>query len=739
MGSLNPNLISADLTVIMNEAVELARRYMKRNVYPELVLFVMIQHPEIAARRLMDVFIEKRGTDLEKLERQTRIAMESRNDANGDLDFLMTSGQKFPLSKQMLVALDEALSIAQSIGEVYIDSDHLLASLTDRRLGTGALLQQNGIAEGPVLDLLGGQPANKRRRDNAAGGTSIDVVAEARVGNLRAVHFREDLLRDMINILSQSVHKHIVLVGPDGVGKRTLAYSLALLITEGKGPTGLEKFVQIDEKAYLDNSVEAMQSGIMRAQGGVLFVPHIHRFFGGPAKAEFPKAGQNLQKAFLGYDPIIICTTTQAEWEGRVNKVSAIGEHAQVLRVPEPTREETLEILSVMRPHLAGDYAIEVDESALNTAVDLAKRYIGNMPLPRSAEHLLHRAAALVSMNNQQHLAFRPQLQDNVLDAEDVTLAAAQMTGIPVSKLDADERTKYARMVEHLHERIVGQNDAVLAVSRAVKTARVGLRDPKRPIGSFLFLGPSGVGKTELARALAEFLFGSEDAMLQIDMSEYMEENTVSRLVGAPPGYVGYEGGGQLTDRVREQPYIVVLFDEVEKAHARILDILLQVLEEGRLTDAQGKTANFSESVVILTSNLGAHNLQTSVIDEAVRESVMEDVRDHFRPEFLNRLDDIIIFHPLDDEHLREIMELLLARELRIAHERGLTLHFSDKAIAWMLDQNDSPELGARPLKRLIQRHVRETLADFLLGDTLPPNATIMIDAKRDGLKFSVK
>ncbi len=737
MGSLNPNLISADLTVIINEAVELARRYMKRNIYPELVLFVMIQHPEIAARRLMDVFIEKRGTDLEKLERQTRNAMESRNDANGDLDFLMTTGQKFPLSKQMLVALDEALSIAQSIGEVYIDSDHLLASLTDRRLGTGALLQQNGITEGPVLDLLGGQPASKRRRE--ASGTSIDVVAEARVGNLRAVHFREDLLRDMLNILSQAVHKHIVLVGPDGVGKRTLAYSLALLITEGKGPVGLEKFVQIDEKAYLDNSVEAMQSGIMRAQGGILFVPHIHRFFGGPAKAEFPKAGQNLQKAFLGYDPIIICTTTQAEWEGRVNKVSAIGEHAQVLRVPEPTREETLEILEVMRPHLAGDYAIDVDESALNTAVDLAKRYIGNMPLPRSAEHLLHRAAALVSMNSQQHLAFRPQLQDNVLDAEDVTLAAAQMTGIPVSKLDADERTKYARMVEHLHERIVGQNDAVLAVSRAVKTARVGLRDPKRPIGSFLFLGPSGVGKTELARALAEFLFGSEDAMLQIDMSEYMEENTVSRLVGAPPGYVGYEGGGQLTDRVREQPYIVVLFDEVEKAHTRILDILLQVLEEGRLTDAQGKTANFSESVVILTSNLGAKNLQTSVVDEAVRELVMDDVRDHFRPEFLNRLDDIIIFHALDDEHLREIMELLLAREIKIARERGLNLQFTDKAVAWMLAQNDNPELGARPLKRIIQRYVRETLADFLLGDTLPPNATIVIDAKRDGLKFAVK
>ena len=268
--------------------------------------------------------------------------------------------------------------------------------------------------------------------------------------------------------------------------------------------------------------------------------------------------------------------------------------------------DETREILEVIAPHLAADYEIEIEPEALKVAANLARRYMSGTPLPLSAEHLLHRAASLVSLSDQAHLGFRRETADSVLDAEDVTLAAAQITGIPVSKLGQDERTKYASMVEHLHERIIGQEEAVIALSRAVKTARVGLKDPKRPIGSFLFLGPTGVGKTELAKALAEFMFGSEDAMLQIDMSEYMDENTVSRLIGAPPGYVGYRGGGQLTDRVREQPYIVVVLDEVEKAHRRA-GRAFQVMEEGRLTDGQGNVARFSEAVIIMTSNVDAH------------------------------------------------------------------------------------------------------------------------------------
>jgi ATP-dependent Clp protease ATP-binding subunit ClpB len=291
-------------------------------------------------------------------------------------------------------------------------------------------------------------------------------------------------------------------------------------------------------------------------------------------------------------------------------------------------------------------------------------------------------------------------------------------------------------MSERLHERIIGQEEAVRAVSRAVKTARVGLRDPKRPIGSFLFLGPSGVGKTELAKAVVEFMFGSEEAMLVLDMSEYQEEASVNRLIGAPPGYVGYEGGGQLTDFVREKPYTVVLFDEVEKAHPRVLDVLLQVMEEGRLTDGQGRAAFFSEAVIIMTSNLGAEYMLVPVIDERAREAVMLAVRRFFRPEFLNRLDDVILFHQLTGAQLAQILDLMLQKEFGLAAKQGIELAFTAEAKAWLLAQNEQPEFGARPLRRIINRHVREPLADFLLSGARAEGAVIKVAAGEQGLRF---
>jgi ATP-dependent Clp protease ATP-binding subunit ClpA len=294
-------------------------------------------------------------------------------------------------------------------------------------------------------------------------------------------------------------------------------------------------------------------------------------------------------------------------------------------------------------------------------------------------------------------------------------------------------------MNERLHERIIGQDEAVMAVSRAVKTARVGLRDPKRPIGSFLFLGPSGVGKTELAKALAEFMFGSEDAMLALDMSEYQDESSVNRLIGAPPGYVGYEGGGQLTDHVRENPYTVVLIDEVEKAHPRVLDVLLQVMDEGRLTDGQGRQSTFSEAVIIMTSNLGSRYMLVPQIGEHERELVMSEVRSFFRPEFLNRLDEIILFHQLTSEQLALILDLMLKTELRLAANQGIDLVITDAAKEWLLTQNDQPQFGARPLRRIIARHLREPLADFLLSQ--PRDAgpkTIAVDANEEGLQFRI-
>jgi ATP-dependent Clp protease ATP-binding subunit ClpC len=733
MGTLNPDLLSKDLDAAMNDAVKLKDEYRKPTLMPELLLLAILRRPDTAAARLLDVFKNSRGVDLKRLDRQVHLAIQGRADQNGNLDFTAAGNRAVPLSRQTIILLDDALSVANSMDQMRIDTDHALAIMAEGSVSTSGLLRQYGITPKAIKDILSESSTVRTRSD----GTTQDYVAGAKSGQLKAVYFRENLLRDIINILSQAVNRHVILIGPDGVGKRTLAYSLALLMSEGKGPNGLKSLVQVDETALLDNDQKAIRAGLSQARGGILFIPHLHRFFGGPIKAEFSKATPMIQKAFLEDDPVIISTTTEIEYNQRLASVSAITENSQVVRVPEPTLDETIEILKVMKPHLEADYQLEIADDALGLAARLAKRYLTTSPLPRSAEQLLHRTAALVSMSRQTQLAFKTERTgDNRVDAEDITLAASQITGIPVSKLGEDERARYASMVEHLKERLIGQDEAVLAVSRAIKTARVGLKDPKRPIGAFLFLGPTGVGKTELAKALAEFMFGSEDAMLPLDMSEFKDESTLNRLIG----YVDSEAGGQLTERVRQQPYIIVLFDEVEKAHARVLDILLQIIEEGRLTDGRGNITAFSETVIILTSNLGAQELAVPVVTDEIREQTMDEVRTFFRPEFLNRLDEVIMFNALSQEDLANILKLLLKGESKMATERGLTLDFTEKAQQWMLAQNDEPEYGARPLRRIIRRFVREPLADFLLKANPPAGTPVHVDAgrgKNAGLKFS--
>lgn len=733
MGSLNPDLLAKDFDAVLNDAVALKDQYRKPVITPELMLLALLRRPDTAAARLLNAFAATRGVDLQKLDRQVHLAVEGRGDQNGNLDFTARGNRAVPLSRQSIILIDDALSLANSLDELRVDTDHILSIMAESAMSTSGLLRAQGITPKAITDIL--SESSQIRR--VSGGTTQDYVAAAKAGKLRAVYFREELLRDIINVLSQAVNRHVILIGPDGVGKRTLAYSLGLLMSEGKGPTGLNTLVQIDETALLDNDQKAVRAGLSKAAGGILFIPHLHRFFGGPIKAEFTKATPLIQKAFLSDDPVIIGTTTEIEYSQRLAPISALAENSQIVRVPEPSVDETAEMLKILKPHLEADYQLEVKEDALVLAVRLAKRYLTSTPLPRSAEQLIHRTAAMVNMSKQSHLAFKPDLGgDTALDAEDVTLAASQMTGIPVNKLGEDERLRYASMVEHLKERIIGQDQAVLAVSRAIKTARVGLKDPKRPIGAFLFLGPTGVGKTELAKALAEFMFGSEDATLPLDMSEFKDESSLNRLIGSPSGYVDSEAGGQLTERVRQQPYIIILFDEVEKAHPRVLDILLQMIEEGRLTDGRGNTTNFSETVIILTSNLGSQALAVPVITDEIRDEAMDEVREFFRPEFLNRLDEVIMFNALSADDLENILKLMLKKETRMAGERGLSLEFTDPAIEWMLAQNDEPEYGARPLRRIIRRSVREPLADFLLKVNPAPGTVVRVNANGDGLQF---
>ena len=737
MSTLNPDLISKDMDAVLNDAVPMLTEYRKSSIMPEMVLLALLRRQNTAAWRMLKMFETSRGIDLERLDRQVKAAIQSRRDPDGSLDFVAIGNRKVSLSRQSIVLLDDGLTIANSMNEQKIDTDHALAVLAETSVSTGGILRQFSITPKSIQDAYSDASKDIPAREDS---TTVDYVKRAKRGLLRAVHFREDLLRNMINVLTQSVNRHIVLVGPDGVGKRTLAYSLALLMAEDKGPAGLSNLVQISETALLDGDQEAFRAGMSAARRGILFLPLIHRFFGGPIKADFNKATSLVQKAFLSDDPVVICTTSLQEFEARIQGVSAIMENSQVIHVDEPALEETVQILETISPHLESDYDITIDHDALKMAARMAKRFLTIHPLPQSAEQLLHRTAAMVNMGKQAHLAFKPENQDAKLDVEDVTLVTSQMTGIPVAKLGVDERLRYANMVEHLSKRLIGQEEAVQLVSRAIKTARVGLKDPRRPIGTFLFLGPTGIGKTELAKVLADFMFGSEENIFPLDMSEYKDESSINRLIGSAVGYVGSDEGGQLTERIRQKPYTIVLLDEIEKSHPRIMDVLLQVMEEGRLTDGRGNVASFSEAVVIMTSNIGSEHLMVRQITDDLREKIMDQVLDFLRPEFINRLDEVILFNALSDDDFVLILELLIEKENRLASERGLTLTFTEGAKKWILAQNDEPEYGARPLRRILRRNLREPLADFLLRSNPPEGTEVRISSSRKrgrGLKFS--
>ena len=737
MSTLNPDLISKDMDTILNDTVPMLSEYRKSSVMPEMVLLALLRRQNTAAWRMLKMFESSRGVDLERMERQVRVAIQSRRDPDGSLDFVAIGNRKISLSRQSIILLDDGLTIANSMNEQKIDTDHALAVLAETSVSTGGILRQFSITPKSIQDAYSDASKIIPAREDS---TTVDYVKRAKRGLLRAVHFREDLLRSMINVLTQSINRHIILVGPDGVGKRRLAYSLALLMAEEKGPTGLSNLVQISETALLDGDQEAFRAGMSAARRGILFLPLIHRFFGGPIKADFNKATSLVQKAFLSDDPVIICSTNLQEFEARIQSVSAIMENSQVIKVDEPTLDEAVQILETIAPHIESDYDIAIDHDALKMAARMAHRFLKTHPLPQSAEQLLHRTAAMVNMGKQAHLAFRPENNDATLDVEDVTLVTSQMTGIPVAKLGADERLRYANMVEHLRERLIGQEEAVQLVSRAIKTARVGLKDPRRPIGTFLFLGPTGIGKTELAKVLADFMFGSEANLFVLDMSEYKDESSINRLIGSAVGYVGSDEGGQLTERLIQKPYTIVLLDEIEKAHPRIMDVLLQVMEEGRLTDGRGNVAGFSEAVVIMTSNIGSEHLMVRQITDELREKIMDQVLDFLRPEFINRLDEVILFNALGDDDFVLILDLLIEKENKLAQERGLTLTFTDGAKKWLLEQNDEPEFGARPLRRILRRNLREPLADFLLRSNPPEGTEVRVSASRKrggGLKFS--
>jgi ATP-dependent Clp protease ATP-binding subunit ClpC len=635
-----------------------------------------------------------------------------------------------------------------------------------------------------------------------------DLTELARQGKLDPVVGRENEIKRVVQILSRRTKNNPVIIGDAGVGKTAIAEGLAQKITAEDVPDSLKgkKVVALDMGALVAGSkfrgefeerLKAVLDEVRQAAGEVImFIDELHTVVGAGAAEGAIDASNMLKPALARGEIQCIGATTLDEYRKRIEKDKALERRFSPVYLDEPSVEATVEMLRGLRPRYEAHHKIKIEDSALVAAAKLSQRYISDRFLPDKAIDLIDEAASKLRIDresapkevktldrkmkhlideeeaasqrgdyqkaaelkaerlhleqeyNQAKLNWQKEKKiDSVVDEEDIAGLVAQWTGIPVSRMLETETDKLVHMEERIHQRIVDQEEAVAAVSEAIKRGRAGLKDPKRPIGSFVFLGPTGVGKTELARALAEFLFDDEDTMVRLDMSEYMEKHTVSRLIGAPPGYVGYEEGGQLTEAVRRRPYRVILFDEVEKAHPDVFNILLQLLEDGRLTDGHGRTVDFRNTVVIMTSNLGTEEYQRGGIgfpskkdeggEQRMRTAIESALKRTFRPELLNRIDDVIIFHPLTEEHLKSIVDLLIREVERRLAERKIKLEVNDEAKVWLAQKGYDPVYGARPLRRAIQRYVENPISTKILQGEFKEGNTVAIGLEKDNLSFA--
>jgi ATP-dependent Clp protease ATP-binding subunit ClpC len=628
---------------------------------------------------------------------------------------------------------------------------------------------------------------------------SRDLTQMAREGKLDPVIGRGEEVETTIEILSRRTKNNPVLIGDPGVGKTAIVEGIAQRIINDEVPETLsgKRVLALDLSGlvagtqYRGQFEERLKKVIdevrENSEEQILFIDELHTVVGAGAAEGSMDASNMLKPALARGELRVVGATTVDEYRKNIEKDAALERRFQPVLVGEPNVDDTIEILRGLKDRYEAHHRVKITEEAIVAAAELSDRYVTDRFLPDKAIDLMDQAAARVRLRSRtkpqdtktleddirrlkrekdqavaaedfekaQDLKGRIQeLQDRLgafkggrqsaaeVTAEDIAEVVSRATGIPVSQLTEEERERLLRLEGQLHERVVGQEEAVSVIAEAIRRARAGLSDPNRPIGSFLFLGPTGVGKTELARTLAEALFGEEAAMVRIDMSEFQERHTVSRLVGAPPGYVGYEEAGQLTESVRRRPYSVLLLDEIEKAHPDVFNILLQILDDGRLTDSQGRTVDFKNTVIIMTSNMGAERIQAHARRdesfEELKEDMMQIVRNQLRPEFVNRIDEIIVFAALTKEQIADIAQLLLDRTKRRLESQGIEIEFTEEAVEFIAEEGFDPEFGARPLRRTIQRRVDNDLSRMVLEGSLNPDDKVIVGAEEGRLTFEV-
>ncbi|MEB7781030.1 ATP-dependent Clp protease ATP-binding subunit [Mammaliicoccus fleurettii] len=793
---------------VLAHAQEEAMRLNHSNIGTEHLLLGLMKEPEGIAAKVLDAF----GITEEKVTKEVENLIGQGQEQVGAIHYTPRAKKVIELSMDEARKLNHTFVGTEHLLLGLIRENEGVAARVFANLDLNITKARAQVVKSLGSPEQGSKNAQttKNQATPTLDSLARDLTVIAEDGTLDPVIGRSDEITRVIEVLSRRTKNNPVLIGEPGVGKTAIVEGLAQAIVQNEVPETLKgkRVMSLDMgtvvagtkyRGEFEERLKKVMEEIHQAGNIVLFIDELHTLIGAGGAEGAIDASNILKPALARGELQCIGATTLDEYRKYIEKDAALERRFQPVKVDEPNTEDSISILKGLRDRYEAHHRINISDEAIEAAVNMSDRYISDRFLPDKGIDLIDEASSKVRLRNyttppslkeleseletvkkekdaavhsqefenaanlrDKQTKLEKQLEDTknewkkaqgekntCVTAEDIAVVVANWTGVPITKLNETESERLLNLESILHGRVIGQNDAVESISKAVRRARAGLKDPKRPIGSFIFLGPTGVGKTELARTLADAMFGEEDAMIRVDMSEFMEKHSVSRLVGSPPGYVGHDDGGQLTENVRRKPYSVILFDEIEKAHPDVFNILLQVLDDGHLTDSKGRKVDFRNTVIIMTSNVGAQELQNAKFVgfgakesgpdyETIRKTMMDELKQQFRPEFLNRVDDIIVFHKLEKSHLKEIVAKMAGNLTKRLSEQGIHITLSDSAQDKIADEGFDPEYGARPLTRAIQKNVEDNLSELILSGQDLVGKDVLVDYRDDEFKFDL-